>query len=222
MASAGECAWAQKSIPKPKINKSSSTTTTSTSSKKTSTTSRATGTIAGHDYVDLGLSVKWATCNIGASCPEDYGDHYAWGETSTKSSYDNDNCETWDTSTDDIGGTSRDVAHVKWGGSWRMPTEAEFEELMNTANCTWTWTTQGGHKGYKVTSKKNGNSIFLPAAGFRYGASLDNREEVGRYWSSTPDESNTRYACYLYFDSGYRCPNWSRRYHGHAVRPVAE
>ena len=237
IASAGECAWTQGSIPKSQINKSSATTTTDTSSKKTSTTStssgksttstssttsRVTGTIAGHEYVDLGLSVKWATCNVGANSPEDYGDYYAWGETSTKSSYDEDNCATYWESIGDIKNTSRDVAHVKWGGSWRMPTRAEFDELCNSDNCTWEWTSQGGHKGYKVTSKKNGNSIFLPAAGDRDETLLYDREEIGYYWSSTPDESDTEYAYSLDFDSSYHYTDWSLRDSGLTVRPVAE
>ena len=221
IASAEECAWTQGSIPKSQINKSS-TTTTSTSSKKSSTTSRATNAISSHEYVDLGLSVKWATCNVGASSPEEYGDHYAWGETSTKSSYTPDNCETWEKRIGDIKGTSRDVAHVKWGGSWRMPTMAEFDELLDSKNCTWTWTTQGGHKGYKVTSKKNSNSIFLPAAGFRNGTSLYYREEGGYYWGFTPNEGNTQDAYYLYFNSGYHYTYWNYRFDGHTVRPVAE
>ena len=179
------------------------------------------GMINGHEYVDLGLSVKWATCNVGASSPEEYGDYYAWGETSTKSSYDTDNCETWGKSIGDIKGTSRDVAHVKWGGSWRMPTEAEFEELLDSDNCTWTWTTQGGHKGYKVTSKKNGNSIFLPAAGCRNGMLLSCPDAGCSYWSSTPYESSTQDAYYLLFFSSLHTTRYYR-YLGHSVRPVAE
>ena len=172
----------------------------------------------GHAYVDLGLSVKWATCNVGASSPEDYGDYYAWGETKTKSSYDKDNCETWEKNISDIKGTSRDVAHVKWGGPWRLPTKAEFDELLN--NCTWTWTTQGGYAGYKVTGK-NGNSIFLPAAGWRGGASLYRTGGGGFYWGSTPDESDTQGAYNLYFDSGDRSTSWGYRNGGQSVRPVA-
>ena len=184
-----------------------------------------TGTIAGHEYVDLGLSVMWATCNVGASSPEDYGDYYAWGETSTKSSYGEDNCETYGKSIGDIGGTSRDVAHVKWGGSWRMPTEAEFDELLDSDNCTWTWITLGGHKGCKVTSKKNGNSIFLPVTGVRYETSLGRAGRYGDYWSSTPDRSHTQYAYYLYFCDSYDSDlDTSRDYRdwGHTIRPVSE
>ena len=121
------------------------------------------GTINGHEYVDLGLSVKWATCNVGADIPEGNGDYYAWGETETTASYEKGNYETWEKEIDDIGGTSRDVAHVKWGGTWRLPTRAECDELRK--NCTWTWTTQGGHSGYKVTGKNGRASSSPPPAG---------------------------------------------------------
>lgn len=128
------------------------------------------GTINGHEWVDLGLSVKWATCNVGASSLSAYGNYYAWGETRTKSEYNYSNSVTYEKSMGDIAGSSQyDAARANWGSSWRLPTKAEFQELIN--NCTWTWTSQGGHNGYKVTGK-NGNSIFLPAAGWRYGSSL--------------------------------------------------
>ena len=115
-------------------------------------------TINGHEYVDLGLSVKWATCNIGASKPEDCGDYFAWGEDETKPKYYPSN-----NTTENSYFKFRDAARKKWSGTWRMPTANEFQELID--NCEWTWTTQGVLDGYKVTSKKNGNSIFLPAAG---------------------------------------------------------
>ena len=157
------------------------------------------GTSNGHDYVDLGLSVKWATCNVGASSPSDYGDYYAWGETSTKSSYDEDNSKTYGKSMGNIGGNSSyDVARYKWGGSWRLPSKAEMQELVD--KCTWTWTTQGGHNGYKVTGK-NGKSIFLPAAGWRYGTSPYDIGEGGYYWGSAPNESSTLNAYGLSFYS---------------------
>ena len=181
----------------------------------------AENTINGHAYVDLGLSVKWATCNVGASKPEEYGNHYAWGETSTKSNYSSDNSVTWGKKLNDIGGNPNyDVARKQWGSPWRLPTEAEFEELRQ--NCTWTWTTQNGVSGYKVTSRKNGNSIFLPAAGWRYGASLDSQGASGYYWSSTPHESNSNDAYSLYFYSGTHRTDWSYRGSGQSVRPVSE
>ena len=177
-------------------------------------------TINGHEYVDLGLSVKWATCNVGADKPEDYGGYYAWGETETKSSYDEDNCETREKKIGDIGGTSRDVAHVKWGGTWRLPTLDEIEELED--NCDYEWTTLNGVKGGKYTSRKNGNSIFLPAAGGRRGTSLYSAGEYGIYWSSTPIEGDTQHAYCLYFYSGYHDWIWYDRDYGRSVRPVSE
>ena len=179
--------------------------------------------IHGHDYVDLGLSVKWATMNVGAFSPEDYGDYYAWGETSPKSSYDEGNSKTYKNSSykHDIGGDiSTDAARANWGGSWRMPTAEEFRELID--NCKWTWTTLNGKAGYKVVSKKNGNSIFLPAAGYRNGTSLNFAGEFGYYWSSTPDEDFSSYAYDLYFDSSYHGVGYRSRGDGRTVRPVSE
>ena len=177
--------------------------------------------INGHEYVDLGLSVKWAICNVGASKPEEYGNYYAWGETSTKSSYTENNSVTYRKNFSDIGGNpTYDVAREKWGSTWRLPTKAEFEELRQ--NCTWTWTTQNGINGYKVTSKKNGNSIFLPAAGWRNGTSLNRQGPFGFYWSSTPHESNSDSAYSLYFFSGYHYTYWYYRFYGQSVRPVSE
>ena len=173
-------------------------------------------TINGHEYVDLGLSVKWATCNIGASKPEDYGDYFAWGEDETKSTYTEDNSATYG----QTNYTFRDAAKKKWGGTWRMHTEDEFQELID--NCEWTWTTQGGHNGFKVTSKKNGNSIFLPAAGARYGSSLDKVGTCGGYWSSTHYASISNYAYCLYFFGNRLGVGNSNRCSGRSVRPVSE
>ena len=175
-----------------------------------------------HEWVDLGLpsGLKWATCNIGASCPEEYGDYFAWGDTSTKSNYESYNCASMLKSWGDIGGnSSRDAATANWGGSWRMPTEAEFQELVDT--CTWTWTTQNGHKGYKVTGP-NGNSIFLPVAGYRSGDTLCDAGKYGNYWSSTPLGIDKDLASNLYFGERYRDVSWNSRDYGHSVRPVLE
>ncbi|MBR2500564.1 MAG: PEGA domain-containing protein [Clostridia bacterium] len=180
-------------------------------------------TINGHEYVDLGLpsGLKWATCNVGASKPEEYGNHYAWGETSTKSSYTIGNSVTRGKKLNDIGGNpTYDVARKQWGSTWRLPTKAEFDELLS--NCTWTWTTQNGIKGCKVTSKKNGNSIFLPAAGWRNGSSLLNQGTFGGYWSSTPHESYSGSAFYLDFSSGGHSTSWGSRLNGRSVRPVCK
>ena len=172
------------------------------------------------DWVDLGLSVKWATCNVGASQPHGYGNYYAWGETSTKSSYTTENSRTYDKIMGDISGNSTyDAARANWGGSWRMPTKKEMKELKN--KCTWKWTTQSGVNGYKVTGP-NGNSIFLPAAGDCCGSSRYDVGEYGSYWSSTPGESGDDGAYYLYFSSGDLNVGWYYRYSGHTVRPVLD
>ena len=176
----------------------------------------------GHEWVDLGLpsGLKWATCNVGADKPEECGNYYAWGETETKSEYTKENCATWRKVLGDISGDSRyDAARRNWGGSWRMPTAAECQELVD--NCTWTWITQGRRKGYRVTGK-NGNSIFLPATGWYYGSSPDYQGELGRYWSSTPRESNTGGAYDLDFNSLGPYEAWSYRYYGLTVRPVCD
>ncbi len=188
------------------------------------------------EAIDLGLSVKWASFNVGASSPEDYGGYYAWGETEEKEYYDwgtyklcnashytmTKYCTISSYGTVDNKTTldpEDDVAHVKWGGSWRMPTKAEQDELRN--NCTWTWTTQNGVKGYKLTGP-NGNSIFLPAAGFRFGADVYSRGDYGYYWSSSLGERYSYNAYYLYFNGGYFEWNGSNRYNGRSVRPVSE
>ena len=198
---------------------------------------QTTGTTQGHAYVDLGLSVKWATCNVGASKPEDYGDYYAWGETTTKSDYSWKTykwCKgTGDTMTkycaNSNDGTvdnrktltsSDDVATVKWGSKWRMPTKEEMKEL--DEDCTWTWTTQNGVNGMKVTGP-NGNSIFLPAAGRRSDTDFLVRGSDGRYWSASLFGSFSNFAFCLDFsvDNGHSYDYWFR-YNGFTVRPVTE
>ena len=187
------------------------------------------GSVSDSEYVDLGLSVKWATCNVGASKPEEYGDYFAWGETSTKETYDRDNCPTYGLGysslqsqgyIDSEGNLTAqyDAARANWGGDWRMPTRAEQEELLN--NCTWKWRKQNGVKGYKVTGP-NGNSIFLPAAGDRDGSSLYDAGDDGFYWSSTPF-GNAYDAYRLRFDSGGNNTYSNFRYYGYSVRPVLE
>jgi len=192
------------------------------------------------EYVDLGLSVKWASFNFGAVSPQGYGKYYAWAETETKSDYSwstyrycngshtamtkycvNSSYGTIDNKT--VLEPDDDVACVMWGGNWRMPTEAEWMELQD--NCTWVWTTVEGVNGYKVSGKKEGytdKSIFLPAAGRRNGTCLDNAGSYGYYCSSSLLSGNTCYVWDLYFGSdavgklyGYRC-------NGLSVRPVSE
>lgn len=190
-------------------------------------------TINGHKYVDLGLpsGLKWATCNVGANNPwENVGCYYAWGETEEKSNYDwswstykwcngsSDNMTKYCTDSDwgrvdnkTVLDPQDDVAHVKWGGSWRMPTKAELDELCY--NCTWTWTTQNEVNGYKVTGP-NGNSIFLPAAG--------SDAVEGFYWSSSLTSHYSPYACCLDFDRvNYSSDTYNRAGYG-SVRPVSE
>ena len=181
-----------------------------------STPKSTTHSSENHECVDLGLSVKWATCNVGANKPEDYGDYFAWGETKPKKSYSSLNYFYKDNLT--TLPLSADAARANWGGSWRMPTRAEQDELRE--QCTWRWTTQNGVKGYMVTSKKNGKSIFLPAAGSRYVSSLLNAGSYGYYWSSSLSTSNTSDAYCLYFDSSYVDWYFYDRYYGRSVRPV--
>lgn len=174
----------------------------------------------GHEYVDLGLSVKWATCNVGASVPSDYGDYFAWGETKPKSEYTKMNSVTLGKRVGDIGGNPYyDAARANWGGSWRLPTKDELIELKE--KCIWRWTTQGGHNGYKVTGP-SGKSIFFPAAGWRNGPWLDNVGEYGDYWNSAPYERNAQCACYLNFGSSYYNVGWIYRDYGRSVRPVSD
>lgn len=172
-----------------------------------------------YEYVDLGLpsGLKWATHNIGATTPEEYGNYYAWGEVLPKNTYTEANSLTYGKSMNDISGTEYDAATVNWGGDWRMPTRAEQQELL--LNCTWTWTTQNGVNGYKVTSKINGNSIFLPAAGYRDGSSLYDAGSYGYYWGSTPYDSN---AFNLVFHSSNHYTSSYDRNRGRSVRPVVE
>lgn len=187
--------------------------------------------------VDLGLpsGLKWASFNVGATAPEEYGDHFAWGETETKDNYsqntyayfhvggavdaDGFEMDLWD-DLGDISGTEYDVAHQKWGGSWRMPTQSEFEELRTS--CTWRWGTKNTVYGYKVTGS-NGNWIFLPAAGYRIDMNLFQGGSNGLYWSSLPYPYYQSEACYLFFDSNNITPYYRNyRYDGLSVRPVTE
>ncbi|MBQ3595781.1 MAG: DUF1566 domain-containing protein [Bacteroidales bacterium] len=182
------------------------------------------GEIAGHYYVDLGLpsGVKWATCNVGASSPEDYGDYFAWGETSPKAEYSWENSVTNGEQMSDISGDAQyDAATANWGGSWRMPTKEQMEELVE--HCEWEWTQVNGVNGAKVIGP-NGSCIFLPAAGFRDGSSLFHDGYDGFYWSSTPYDYyyDLNYAYNLYFITGDEDVNLSYRYYGLTVRPITE
>ena len=192
------------------------------------------------EYVDLGLSVNWATFNVGAISPEGIGDYYAWGETEPKSSYNWSNykyCERLENTltkycldeeqgyegfTDSLTTLEPDddVAHVKWGGDWRMPTPNEYQELMD--KCNWVWTEVNGIYGYVVTSTVPGyedNYIFLPAAGYGYGNYIDGIGECGDYWTSYA-ESSASWEFYMY-NTNRVTGDWSR-YIGLTVRPVCK
>ena len=198
--------------------------------------------------VDLGLSVKWASFNLGASKPTEYGGYYQWAGTtdvSDKSIYlDWSNCP-YHTGSDSSSGWTKyntkwsygtmdnkkvlelkdDVASVALGGKWRMPTDEEWAELRNKDNCSWTWTTIDGVKGYKVQSKKPGytdNWIFLPAAGYRIDDYLYPVGSGGFYWSSSLNTDSPSSAYGMYFDSDAFYWGYGYRYNGHSVRPVSE
>ena len=185
--------------------------------------------INNHEYVDLGLpsGLKWATCNVGATTPEEYGDYFAWGEVKPKTTYNLDTYKYYDGSNfTKYAGSDKtvldpedDAATANWGGAWRMPTKAEQDELRT--KCKWDWTTQNGVNGYKVTGP-NGNSIFLPAAGYMYEGTLDYAGSLGDYWSSSLYTSDPYYAYGVYFDSDDVDRNVSNRDFGLAVRPVCK
>jgi len=185
-------------------------------------------------YVDMGLPghTMWATHNIGATMPSMRGDYYAWGETETKNIYTSDTYDplhdgtgAYDNLDTNIAGTQYDVARVKWGGAWRMPTRTDFDELNNSSNCQWTWTSVNGQNGYLVKSKTTGNTIFLPAAGYRDGLSRNYSGTYGFYYSSEPVNSTESRAYGLNFNSsGHNITyGWlidNNRYLGFTVRPV--
>lgn len=207
----------------------------SSSNPKTSNTQKvpkpATNIVNGHEWVDLGLSVKWATCNVGANNPSEYGDYYAWGETMTKSLYDWSNYFDSLDNSGDIFGTYKvagqritptsghDTARENWGGSWRMPTDAEYDELCN--KCKWILTTIDCHNGYIIIGP-NGNSIFLPASGWCDNSNSHSVGECGKYWSSTL-ASYPSGAYNLEFNSIIHTAynSISRRY-GQSIRPVTD
>lgn len=187
--------------------------------------------INGHKFIDLGLpsGLLWAETNVGASTPYADGDYYAWGETQTKSDYSGSTYK-WGRNPTKYNSSdgkttleaSDDVATVKWGKECRMPSRAEFQELCN--KCDWTWKSNyNGTSGYLVKGPNN-QTIFLPASGYRYNGGLRSHGSDGYYWSSSLDAGNTDYASSLYFYSGnfYPSSNYSYRYFGRSVRPVAE
>ena len=194
-----------------------------------------------HGYVDLGLpsGLLWATCNVGAEAPEDYGDYFAWGETTTKSTYNwityqhcnasyntltkycDDSSYGYNGFTDNLTTLlpEDDAATANWGGNWRMPTKAEFEELYN--NTTNEWTTLNGVNGMLFTAS-NGNSLFLPAAGWRDFSSLYGAGSGGDYWSSSLDSFGPCFAWYFFFYSVNCSVRDTYRSFAFTVRPVRE
>lgn len=195
----------------------------------------------GHDYIDLGLpsGTLWATTNVGATAPEEYGDYFAWGETAPKEWYDWSTykwCDgSYKTLTKYCNNSSYgyngfvdnkteldpadDAAYVNWGSGWRMPSLAQIQELID--NCTWQWTTRNGVNGQLLTSNINGASLFLPAAGYRRNGGLYTLGSYGYYWSRTLYGSDPNFAYDLGFYSGsvYWSFNWYRNY-GLSVRAV--
>lgn len=189
-------------------------------------------------YVDLGLSVKWAKCNLGANTPEQSGDFYAWGEVETKNEFDwttykwcngtfnslTKYCVKGMRNFGKVDGNTKlvpedDVVCVKLGGKWRMPTKDELDELL--VNCTCEWKRINNVNGIKLTSKINGNNIFLPAAGY-YFKSLGGVNEDCYYWSSSLDSSYSPGAVGFVFINGKLQEGYPFRCMGISVRPVLD
>ncbi len=182
--------------------------------------------VNGHECVDLGLSVRWATCNIGASAPEDFGQFFSWGETKTKKNftpgdytYKREIANSWINIGDDIKDTKYDVAKIIWGNDWRLPTAVEVRELLD--KCEWQWIEENDKSGYRITGP-NGNSIFLPAAGVKMLDETYYENSYGYYWTSNISPSDAGNAYNLYFFSSYKGVDSVRRYFGHVVRGVTE
>lgn len=182
-----------------------------------------TGKQGNHEWVDLGLpsGTLWATCNVDAAAPEQPGKHYAWGEVAVKSSYVASNSKYYKKSADDVAGNkASDVATAKWGSGWRMPTKAEFDELVHY--CNWSYVQKGGRWGAQLSSSVNDQSIFLPATGSKEGTSLQEASGCGMYWTSTPlDDQMNNGAHEYHFGGALGEMGVAERSYGFAVRPVA-
>lgn len=202
-----------------------------TSIHKTSrnvTISEPDGYINGHGYVDLGLpsGLKWATCNLGASTPSDYGNYYAWGETSTKSSFNENNSLTFGKTTSELESSgiinsegnltmTHDASRINWGSTWRMPTKENYEELIN--NCKWTRTIVNGKRGYLLVGP-NKKTIFLPEAGYKIDERHNNAGMAGYIWCATAGNIRLHFDKYSY----YNYINVGRLYDGCPIRSVSE
>ncbi len=214
-------------VIRPRENKTSTSTITKSHSKQKKNSSYVStisisGKINGYDYVDLGLSVKWATCNIGAKAPCDYGNYYAWGETLPKLSYNKDNSITYGRNMSRVASDStQDAALFNWGGSWRMPTKDEIDELVK--KCRWKWGEYNGIKGIWAIGP-NGGKIFFPASGCKNGTSSDLDTHGGGFWGSTYDANNVNGAYSFLFDDtvGKYSGFWSVRSLGMSIRPVSK
>ena len=194
------------------------------------------------EAVDLGLpsGLKWASFNLGATKPEEYGDYYAWGETEIKNyyswssyiMYNDDKGTLLEYNTESRYGAvdsktildpEDDAAHVKLGGKWRMPTGDDWAELRS--NCTWTWTTLNGVYGRRITSNMSGYTdkwIFLPAAGVWGENGVSNSGTTGSYWASVLNANFPLYACDITFNSNIVQGSTAFRYAGEPIRPVSE
>ena len=193
-------------------------------------TTNGANTHNGHEFVDLGLpsGTLWATCNVGATSPEQAGLYFAFGETTgfTAEQVENE-IRKFDFASYTASSVSgnltleQDAAHVNLGGDWRMPTKAECQELLNKCNVMWTKNyNKTGVAGRVFTSKINGNSVFFPAAGYCYNSSVYYVGLGGDYWSSSWDSSS--FAWYLYFYSVDKGLYNRSLYYGYSVRGVCK
>jgi hypothetical protein len=201
------------------------------SNSDNSSNETSTGILNGHEWVELGLSVKWATCNIGASNPTEYGGYFSWGGTYSKKSFNSYDCSTYYKSRNELksGGyidndfnltTKYDAANFIWNGTWRVPTYQEISELKD--KCKWTYITQNNVVGYLVTGP-NGNSIFLPAAGHIVLTELRDAGTCGSYWSSTPDNGvNLAYRLGFNTSDNWIYSGYLSRECGAPIRAVTE
>ena len=191
-----------------------------------------------HEYVDLGLpsGTLWATCNVGASKPEDFGDYFAWGETKTKETFAFENYKWYNANVytkycihSDEGpidnktilDSEDDAATANWGSKWCMPLLKQVEELFNGENTTQKWTALNGVNGLLMTSKKNGNTIFFPATGMRIDGSLEDEDNTCAYWSRSLQNPESSFAAFgfFFYPNASILGGYSRRT-GFAVRPV--